>query len=237
MTGRMMLELTQHASACFVTLTYKEAPPELVPGDLRDFLKRLRYYLDAPFRYYAVGEYGTRYGRPHFHVALFGVCMSMESFILRAWNLGQIHVGELNHDSAQYMCKYVCKSLLEREKVGDRHPEFARMSLKPGIGAPALDDVVGNLLKAHGGSIQPEDIGDVPTVLRTGGKRYPLGKYLRGKLRQKIGWEKSAPDHVIARMEAEARMLSPEDRALRERKRQVGYNNLEGRQRIKRGSL
>lgn len=237
MTGRMMLELTRCDAASFVTLTYRVDPEELSPDDLKGFVKRLRYYVDRPFRYYGVGEYGSKGGRPHYHIALFGVCMSEEVAINKAWGLGFVHVGELNHDSAQYMCKYICKSLLEREKFQDKHPEFARMSLRPGIGAPALDDVAGSLLKAHGGSMEPGDIGDVPSTLRTGGRLYPVGKYLRGKLREKIGWEKKAPEAVVRAMEVEARSRSVDEKAVRERKRQVSYNNLEGRMRIKRGTL
>ena len=57
----------------------------LVKKDIQDFLKRLRYHekgyqswenpknnkIENPIRYLACGEYGTKGGRPHYHMALF----------------------------------------------------------------------------------------------------------------------------------------------------------------------
>lgn len=44
--------------------------------DVQCFLKRFRkyinkYYGPRKFKYFAVGEYGTRYGRPHYHLVIF----------------------------------------------------------------------------------------------------------------------------------------------------------------------
>lgn len=62
----------------FVTLTYKD---QCLPKNgvekvhLQKFFKRLRARLDylgysSDFRYLAVGEYGGKYGRPHYHIIL-----------------------------------------------------------------------------------------------------------------------------------------------------------------------
>lgn len=234
-TGRMMLELTRHDFACMATLTYKpeECPEELRPDHLRDFLKRLRYYVPRPFRFYAAGEYGGRYGRPHYHLALFSVCMSEYPMIERAWGKGFVHVGELNHNSAQYITKYVTKGYAELKKFEGKHPEFSRQS-KPALGSVALDDVARNLMMAHGGSIQQEDVYDVPSEVRSGGYRYPLGTVLRRALRKKIGWEANAPAAVVKALSDEAERRTAEETELRERRRVAGYENLTGRLKIKR---
>lgn len=234
-----MLELSCHPFACFATLTYENAPEELSPNDMRLFLNRLRYYVPRPFRFYGVGEYGGKFGRPHYHLALFSVSMAEESLIQKAWSvdgkpIGFIHVGELNEYSAQYILKYTLKGYAELKKHEGKHPEFSRQSRMPGIGVPALKDMTRNLLQAHGGSIQPEDIGDVPVQVRSGGRKYPLGRLLRGKLRESIGWEKNAPAGVVAALSEEAKRRSPEESAVRERKRGVAYDNLSGRLKIKR---
>lgn len=238
-TGRLMLELTQHEMATFATLTYKNAPDELVPEDMRLFLGRLRYYAPRPFRYFGVGEYGGLNGRPHFHLALFGIGIHEYQYIEQAWSvggesLGGIHVGELNEHSAAYILKYTLKGWQELKKHEGKHPEFSRMSRNPGIGCGAVKGIAGNLLYAHGGSIQPEDIGDVPSQMRSGGYKYPLGKLLRGKLREEIGWEARAPAAVVEALSLEANGRTKAEKDLRERKRNVAYDNLSARLKIHR---
>lgn len=129
----MMLEQSRHEFSVFVTLTYAEAPEELVPDHMAYFVRRLRLINPRPLRFYGVGEYGSKGGRPHYHLALFGVSMADEALIQSCWTRGFVHIGELNRWSAQYLTKYVCKSLVQLRKHDGKHPEFARMSLRPGL--------------------------------------------------------------------------------------------------------
>lgn len=85
---RILLEAQYHDQSYFVTLTYDDAHVPvsqsqdgidnltLDPKDLQDFIKRLRYYCDyhglPPIRTYQVGEYGSQFKRPHYHLILFG---------------------------------------------------------------------------------------------------------------------------------------------------------------------
>ena len=73
---RILLELEKHEFNTFLTLTYDDvhlpADQSLKTEHLTNFFKRLRYKVDYPIRYYAVGEYGEETERPHYHVALFG---------------------------------------------------------------------------------------------------------------------------------------------------------------------
>ena len=84
-THRLMLESFSHSDATFVTLTYdpeKYSGESLRPEDVTKFLKRLRRKLEPKkLRYYLVGEYGDKTGRPHYHIALFGFpnCIYMRS--------------------------------------------------------------------------------------------------------------------------------------------------------------
>lgn len=115
------------------------------------------------------------------------------------WNQGLITNDVLNKDSAAYIAGYVVKKLtspdsdknMEYRKsknmlLGDRHPEFARMSLKPGIGAAAMLDVA-NLLTTEVGCNVYEATGDVPMVFNHAGRVLPLGRYLRSKIRYYYG--------------------------------------------------
>ena len=68
-------EASMYERNSFVTLTYDdESLPlggTLVFRDFQLFMKRLRKQYGAGIRFYACGEYGEKFGRPHYHVCLF----------------------------------------------------------------------------------------------------------------------------------------------------------------------
>lgn len=75
---RAIDELQFWDTACVVTLTYNdEHLPEnswLCRRDVQLFAKRLRKSLgdDHPIRIYGCGEYGSKKGRPHYHLIIYG---------------------------------------------------------------------------------------------------------------------------------------------------------------------
>lgn len=197
-THRLVLESYKHEHSCFVTLTYNDehlpTGGNLSPADLRNYIKRLRK-LCSPIklRFYAVGEYGDRTQRPHYHLLVYGIGEGHTQTIADAWSiagkaLGHVVVGTLTFESAGYVSGYVTKKMTKADdpRLNGRHPEFARMSNRPGIGAAAMDDLA-NLLFTKHGSKQLALTGDVPTSLKHGSKNMPLGRYLRRKLREKVG--------------------------------------------------
>lgn len=195
----MMLESFKHEHCSFVTLTYSDDHlPEggtLVPKHTQDWLKRLRFEL-APrkLRYFLVGEYGDQSWRPHYHAALFGVGLDDAEVVDRTWGLGYTYTGDLNSKSAMYVTGYVSKKMTSKDD--DRciyngiHPEFARMSRKPGIGAVAVDDIVDTLCSQFGINSLTNN-RDVPVALSEGKKSLLLGRYLRSKIREKIAGPKA----------------------------------------------
>ena len=81
---RIMEESKISSSACFLTLTYEEAPytqngfPTLVKKDYQNFLKRLRKLApNKKLKYFACGEYGTQTQRPHYHAIIFNLPLSI----------------------------------------------------------------------------------------------------------------------------------------------------------------
>lgn len=195
-THRLMLESAVHGASSFITLTYApENLPEngtLVPEHLTLWLKRFRRRWPTPFRYYAVGEYGEQTWRPHYHVLLFGVPTSAAQLIADTWGKGHVHVGQkgnVNKDNAGYIVGYVTKKMTKKgdKRLGTRHPEFARMSTHPGIGAGFMAQVA-DALNSDLGIDQIALEGDVPGVLQHGGKKWPLGRYLRRRLRDEAGF-------------------------------------------------
>lgn len=192
-THRIILEAKLHERNSFVTLTYDQAHyPEsgsLSLGDYQRFLKRLRKRVGA-FRYFIVGEYGTNTWRAHYHAALFGVGAEHAPAVQEAWSLGFTHCGDLTADSAQYIAGYVVKKLtrFDDPALAGRHPEFARMSLRPGIGAGFAERFAAGL-NSEPGATSIGVTGDVPATARTDGRHLPLGRYLRRKLREELGFD------------------------------------------------
>lgn len=189
--------------------------PTLSPEHLRNWLKRFRKEIEpSRVRYFAVGEYGDETQRPHYHVALFGFpscsrgrtlhlltkrdrkCCDSCEMVQHTWGLGAVDLGQLNVHTAQYIAGYVTKKLTQKDdaRLLGRHPEFARMSLKPGIGANALPEIASTILEFD----LVESQGDVPSTLRVDGRLMPLGRYLRRKLREQVGMEPNAPESTLA---------------------------------------
>ncbi|QCQ84938.1 replication initiator protein [Blackfly microvirus SF02] len=228
---RLMLERMCHEHACFVTLTYGNEflPPagpsgavSLVPSHLMGFMKRLRSRV-APLRlrFFGVGEYGqdvvsvdgVSFGRPHFHIALYGLprcrwdvtrnydgfCCDVCELVKATWAKGRIQVGSLEPASASYIAGYVTKKMTDTSdaRLYGRRPEFSRMSNRPGIGARGVE-LVHNSIVVYGLQHRP----DVPSGLRHGAAVLPLGRYLQGKLRESIGRPKTAPQSVIDELSA-----------------------------------
>lgn len=191
-----MLEAQCHEFSSFWTLTYSdETLPEgatLVPDHLSLWLKRLRWHLGATrlIRYYNIGEYGDETFRPHYHAALFGVSRIEDALIRSTWGMGNVFGGDLTLQSAAYIAGYVTKKMTSHEdpRLNGRYPEFARMSLRPGIGAPFIPTVASALLDESGSRLIALE-GDVPAALLHGRKQLPLGRYLRRKLREECGFE------------------------------------------------
>lgn len=236
-----MLESLCHSQNAMATLTYAEDPITLVPEDLQLFMRRLRRIYPAPIRFFGVGEYGDLRGRPHYHVALFGLSIMDGEYISKAWSderglIGNIHMAELNNLTAQYICGYVTKKMNKRDDVRleGRHPEFARMSLRPGIGAPAIK-VLKNSVAPNGDVTLMKARGDVPESIRSAGKMYPLGRYLRGKLRESIGWEPTQPQEHGRAITAAYLSRTPEEIAAHEAKREQDYTRAETRLKLDKG--
>lgn len=217
---RIMLEANDHASSVFATLTYsdKNLPSDgnLQPAHSRDFLKRLRKSMEPQrLRYFLVGEYGDTSQRPHYHAVLFNYpsCRNGETTIWKLdksccyacdnlaknWTHGIVHLGELTPKSASYVSGYVTKKLTSKweDKKHGRTPEFNRMSNRPGIGANFMWDVASCLLE-HSAFLSPLD--DVPSALCHGGTNWPLGRYLKRTLRQKLGRSPDAPQSTLEKM-------------------------------------
>lgn len=158
---RILDEASQFKDNCFITLTYNN---EHLPLDgnvsrreVQLFMKRLRKALSpVKVRFFACGEYGKKFGRPHYHLIIFGWYPS-DSFYFgmdgktklyrsplleKCWHFGFSTVAKVTYETALYCAKYMNKYQYDRERFKHRRdpdyvlhsPPFIQMSNRPGIG-------------------------------------------------------------------------------------------------------
>lgn len=146
----------------FITLTYDpENLPvngSLVPHHMDRFLDNLRKRLNRkPFRFFACGEYGDNFHRPHYHILLFdywpedarqaiGTDYFSSKFLTDKWKKGHVSIGQVTYASAKYAAKYTLKEPIGYKKamhqeqrydhlhglLVDVDPQFVKFS--PGLG-------------------------------------------------------------------------------------------------------
>lgn len=223
-----MLESQLHEFSCFVTLTYNnESLPDggnLEPRHTQLWLKVLRKRLASQgraLRYFLCGEYGETTWRPHYHAALFGVSPFEWELVQSTWKYGNVdnvltkRLGTLTTDSALYISGYVTKKMTQKDdpRLRGLHPEFARMSLNPGIGAGAVEHIVDALNDKFGARYTAENL-DAPLFLTHGKKQLPLGKYLRKGIRDGLGFNPADREDQLRKIsEARLRTMCPDPQA------------------------
>jgi hypothetical protein len=135
---RLTQEDKRSLSSLFITLTYdnlnvpitKRGYMTVSKKDVQLFMKRLRKANKNKLKYYLAAEYGGKTKRPHYHIILFNADVRT---IAKAWNLGEIHFGEVTGASIGYTLKYISKpSRIPEHKNDDRTPEFSLMSKRIG---------------------------------------------------------------------------------------------------------
>lgn len=138
---RIANELLYCDSAHFVTLTYSDEYVPVKNGldvldktDLQKFFKRLRkrhsQHSKSQIRYYAVGEYGTQFKRPHYHIILFN---SNPKDVEASWPLGFVKFEKVEMGSVGYVVGYV--SSIDNDSVSRGVPkQFSLMSKRPALG-------------------------------------------------------------------------------------------------------
>lgn len=132
--------------SCFLTLTIRDdipfcfrdapSPGRVTRRDLQLFFKRLRKR-GAVFKYYAIGEYGEKSARAHYHVLLFGLDDRDRVTLESCWPWGHIDIGRVESASVRYVTGYVMKAPLGRLRLHEERigacPPFSTMS--KGLGA------------------------------------------------------------------------------------------------------
>lgn len=175
---RLMQFEKRAANAAFLTLTYdNDHVPlsvnnlmTLVPAHLQAFWKRVRKDNLQKLKYYAVGEYGGRTQRPHYHAIVFNFD-SIDLF-QKHWHFGFVDHGSCQGPSIQYVTNYVDKPrVVPAFARDDRVPEFSRMSKF--LGVEYLSDA---MIAWHKADLRRS------FVVMPDGYRVPLPRYFKEKI-------------------------------------------------------
>lgn len=188
---RLFLEAGLHDASSFVTLTYAEDPKSIAKRDVQLWLKRFRAVVSPRrVRFLAVGEYGEMYGRPHYHALVFGLdALSCQEAVNRSWRLGFTQVAPFTLPRAMYVAQYTLKGYSEADyECQFRERPFCLRSLRPGLGYGCAD-VLASFYKTRVGQEEFCSQGDVSAGIRIDGAIWPLGDYLRSKVRALAGLE------------------------------------------------
>lgn len=197
----------------------------LSPRDLDLFIKRLRKSLEPlKFRYFAVGEYGSRSQHPHYHVFLFGVPPTLFHLVRRAWicpqrgKLGNVRLdcADVNaapdgglHNMAQYTAGYTVKKLTNdkwsQKVLRGRYKEFTSHSL--GIGKAAIPRIV-EALGGLSALAYVKTFKDVPRVMIHNGRTVVIDRYFREKILEALGITEEIKTHAFDKFKKEMRSLS-----------------------------
>lgn len=185
---RCLHEASLYPANSFITLTYADPflplRGDLEKPDFQKFMKRLRerirvqYWDTGPhpypapvIRFYACGEYGEKFARPHYHAIIFGYgfpdkykwqkkrgsMLYRSDFLEELWPVGQSLIGDVTMNSAAYVARYIMKKqyggianshyeyLDPHGEYRQRTREFSLMSRRPGIARGWIDKNPGDV--------------------------------------------------------------------------------------------
>lgn len=169
-TFRLLQEQKQAISSTFLTLTYDQENCPTVDGfmvlhkpDFQKYIKRVRQATKNKIKYYAVGEYGEKTRRPHYHAIIFNA----ENEVLQEkWQKGFVTTDKVTQASIHYVTGYLTKKLPYESKF---YPSFSTMSKNLGI------SYIDRAKKYHKENMTPE-------VIYPGGKKGIIPRYYRERI-------------------------------------------------------
>lgn len=164
---RCLHEASLYEENTFLTLTYADEhlPPDgsLRLADFQKFMKRLRFEnKNRTIRFFHCGEYGEKFGRPHYHAILFNFDFDDKTYsdnspsgeklyyspkLERLWPHGRARIGNVTFKSAAYVARYILKKFTgpdawmyydeidheTGEVLKELKPEYVTMSRRPGV--------------------------------------------------------------------------------------------------------
>lgn len=237
---RLTEEEKKSETSYFITLTYDTTQSHITKAgfltlykrDVQLFFKRLRKkHAASPhtncgvIKYFAVGEYGNKTRRPHYHVIIFNVKLELmlsyqDQLVLKysdydgkipvkceQWDHGHVTVGKVTGASVGYSLKYISKKkTVPLHRNDDRQPEFSLMSKRLG-----MSYLTEEIILWHKADVENRIYLNI-----AGGKKASMPRYYKQKIYSDEEKEKIT-DHYRKVQDPWIKdflLLSPEDRIL-----------------------
>lgn len=167
---RLLSEVNRYPNSIFVTLTFndkylakfKDNPNKAISL----FLDRTRKKYGKQIRHFFIAEYGTLYGRIHYHGIIFNApYKSLDPIELaNEWKYGFVYLGWCNAKTCNYIVKYITKDAPAGQKV-------PRIIASKGLGESYI---------TTNGSFHKQN--DMPYIAVKGKYRVPLPRYYLTKI-------------------------------------------------------
>jgi len=150
-------------SLYILDLPYQREAKDIDEGrsDVQNYFKRLRK-TSKELKYYAVGEYGEKTNRPHYHAIVFN---AENDDISSNWKAGFTHLENVTQAAIHYVTKY----MINRKSDINRQKEFSLSS--KGLGKSYVDVA---------GETHKKQMSD--TVYYAGGHKSTMPRYLKQKI-------------------------------------------------------
>lgn len=180
---RVQQEQWSSDSSLFITLTYSD---EYLPKNSRglatldkrqliNYIKRIRKY-QPKVRYFAVGEYGGKTKRPHYHAVLFNVNreLAIEKWSNDGNPIGHTFCVHGNDATIHYVTKYLVGDdlLYNRNTFKENNQQTPFRIMSKGLGKAYVNE---KTIKYHNDSKQIY-------TLAKGGSKVPLPRWIRQKI-------------------------------------------------------
>lgn len=228
----MQVEAAELGLSSFVTLTYSDEflptvhhpetdtwIPTLEKSHAKNWIRSVRrkaMHLGLPKRFFMAGEYGTKTGRPHYHVILFGIGPSWKRDFEPLWKYGFQSWYPASARAMAYVAKYCLKTggdpelRLPTSRPQDDEaltrvtvPPFRRMSRNPAIGTASAKKVAASIGKPSTVMAMLEQEKQLKGVIQVGPDRYPMGRtvrdYLDKELESRYGLDTRTRDRMLQR--------------------------------------
>lgn len=200
MIFRNHMECRTSLTSSFWTLTLDDEG--LATLDKRGPRKMISNFIDAlrksevragnslPIRFYGCLEFGSEFGRPHWHMLLYNLVNQWKQppkylrglprprFTINLWPHGHVDIGEFNPATIRYTISYLFKD----SRAGAR--PIVYQTIRPATGYYGIKSLAESFAQKHGTLPSP------PTSFSIKGKRYPADQWTRGTFRnlfQKAG--------------------------------------------------